>query len=54
MDPERWKDTAYYIRELPIPPRRKKQLIVQWCALLGVDMTHDMVVEVLGEEARRV
>jgi len=38
------------LRELPIPPRRKKQMLILWCKLTGAVLTRDMVEHVIPEE----
>ena len=51
--PERWVDWVLMIKPLPISPRRKKELICEWCNITGVALTREMVEEVLGLEAER-
>jgi len=31
------------LRELPIDPREKKYILIQWCKLHGVALTEDLV-----------
>jgi len=51
---DKWEDVVLFLLELPIPPRRKKQAIVEWAKYVGVALTHEMVVQVLGPLADRV
>jgi len=44
-----------WLQELPIPTRRRKEVLVEWCQAMEVALTVDAVVELLGplaEEAR--
>lgn len=45
---EEWQQVVIFIQKLPIPPRRKKELVVEWCNYVGAVLTKDMVEEVLG------
>lgn len=51
---EKWDDVIILLRTLPIPARRKKQLIIEWSKVVGVALTEEMVEAVLGPLARRV
>jgi len=51
---DKWDEVVIFLQELPIPPRRKKELIVEWTQYVGVTLTRDMVKEVLGLEADEV
>ena len=51
---EEWDDVVIFLQRLDIPPRRKKQLIVEWAKYVGAALTHEMVEAVLGELAGRV
>ena len=46
---EKWEDFVLYLQALPIDINDKKYLLIQWTKLVGVALTHDMVVAVLGE-----
>jgi len=46
---EKWDDFVLFLQALPIDANDKKYLIIQWCKIVGVALTHDMVVAVLGE-----
>jgi hypothetical protein len=46
---EKWEDFVVFLKALPIDLNDKKYLIIQWCQLVGVALTHDMVYAVLGE-----
>ena len=46
---EAWDDFVLFLQSLPIDINDKKYLLIQWCQIVGVALTHDMVVAVLGE-----
>ncbi len=48
LDPERQKEVEIYLRELPAPPRRKKEALIAWCRAVGVAVTREKVEAVLG------
>lgn len=50
----KWDEVVLFIQPLPIPARRKKELIVEWVNYVGAVLTRDMVEEVLGLEADEV
>ena len=41
--PEREDDVILLLAGLPIDPEDKKQLITEWCAIVGVALTREMV-----------
>ena len=47
LDPKRQKDVEIYLRELPVPPRRKKQALVAWCRAVGVAITKEKIESIL-------
>jgi len=51
---DKWDEVVLFIQGLPIPPRRKKELIIEWTNYVGAALTRDMVEEVLGLEADEV
>ena len=51
---EREEDVIVFLRTLPIPARRKKELIAQWAKYVGAALTRDMVEKVLGPLAGRI
>lgn len=51
---DKWQDVVLFLQELPIPERRKKELVVQWTQYVGAALTSDMVDEVLGPMGRRI
>ena len=51
---EAWEDVVLFLQRLPIPERRKKELIAQWAKYVGAALTHEMVEQVLGPLAGRV
>lgn len=50
---EKWEDVIILLQQLPVPPTRKKEILVDWCQYVGAVLTHDMVVLLLGELAER-
>ncbi len=54
LSKDKWDDFVLFLQTLPIPARRKKQLIVQWTKAVGAVLTRDMVKQVLGLEAEEV
>jgi len=51
---DKWNDVVVLLIQLPIPPRRKKELIVEWAKCVGAVLTEDMIKAVLGPLAREV
>jgi len=51
---KKWDEVVVFLIQLPIPPRRKKELIVEWCRCVGAVLTEDMIKAVLGPLAREV
>jgi len=51
---EREDEFILLLARLPIPPRRKKEVLVDWCKWTGAVLTHEMVERVLGEDERLV
>jgi hypothetical protein len=51
---EKWDEVVTLLIRLPIPERRKKQLIVEWAKVVGAVLTKEMVEQVLGPRAREV
>jgi len=48
LDPDRLDDVLIFLAGLPIAPEDRKQLLIEWCQLMGVALTRDMVEEALG------
>jgi len=51
---DKWDEVVTLLISLPIPERRKKELIVEWAKVVGAVLTEDMVRAVLGGKAREV
>jgi len=51
---DKWDEVVIFLQQLPIPPRRKKELIVEWTQFVGAVLTKDMVKDVLGIEGDEV
>jgi len=43
-----------WLQELPIPKRRAKEVLVEWCRAMEVAVTSDAMVELLGPLAEEV
>jgi len=52
LDPERKEDVLVFLRELPAPPRRRKEALVAWAQYVGLVLTKDDIRAILkpGEE----
>jgi len=48
--PEAKDDLIMFLAALDIPPRRKKQLLVEWGQLTGIILTREDFERLLGEE----
>lgn len=51
---DQWDEVVIFLQALPIEPRRKKELIVEWVNYVGAVLTREMIEEVLGLEYREV
>lgn len=51
---DKWDEVVILLQQLPIPPRRKKEIVVEWCQYVGAVLTRDMIEEVLGLDAEGV
>jgi hypothetical protein len=47
-------ETIAWLQELPIPARRRKEVMVEWCHAMEVAITSDVMVELLGPLAEEV
>lgn len=54
LDKDKEDDVAIFLLELPIPDRRKKELIAQWCNYVGAALTKDLVDKILGPNSGRI
>ncbi len=43
-----------WLQELPIPARRRKEVMVEWCHAMEVAITSDVMVELLGPLAEEI
>lgn len=48
LDKEKKDEVIMFLRQLPAPPRRKKQALIAWCKYVGAALTREMVEAVLG------
>jgi hypothetical protein len=49
------KEVVIFLQKLPVPARRKKEALVDWCKFVGAALTEELVKDLLGplaEEAR--
>jgi len=53
LHPDKKHDFIMMLMRLPVPPRRKKEVYVEWCKLTGVVLTKKDVDYLLGREAER-
>jgi hypothetical protein len=51
---DKWDEVVTLLITLPIPERRKKELVVEWAKVVGAVLTEEMIREVLGGKAREV
>jgi len=49
LDPDRLDDVLIFLAGLPIDPEDRKQLLVEWCQLMGVILDEDMVKRARAE-----
>jgi hypothetical protein len=54
LDKTKQPEVIKYLRALPIPARRKKEVLVEWTKEMEVALTNDAVVELLGPLAEEV
>ena len=52
LSPDRKDDFIMVLMRLPVPPRRKKELYVEWCKLTGTVLTREDVEYLLGRAVR--
>ena len=52
LDPKKKEDVLLFLRELPAPPRRRKEALVAWAQFVGIVLTKDDIKAILkpGEE----
>lgn len=48
LDKKKEDQFILLLQELPIPDRRKKELLVQWTNYVGAALTGDLVKKLLG------
>jgi len=48
LDPDRLDDVLIFLAGLPIAPEDRKQLLIEWCQLMGVALTREMVEKALA------
>jgi hypothetical protein len=51
---DKWDEVVIFLQKLPIPPRRKKEVIVEWANYVGAVLTRDMIERVLGLDAENI
>lgn len=50
---DKWEDFVLFLQQLPVPARRKKEILVEWTLVVGVALTKELVDQVLGPLAER-
>ena len=48
MTPERKDDVIAFLQRIPAPPRRIKQLYIEWCRVVGAALTREDLEKLLG------
>lgn len=48
LKPERKDDLILFLQRIPAPPRRLKQLYIEWCRYTGVALTREDLEKLLG------
>jgi len=48
LDPAKKEEVILFLAKLPGPARRRKEIYVGWCKLLGVAITQEDVEKVVG------
>lgn len=43
-----------FLQKLPIPPRRKKEVLIEWCQYVGAALTRDLIIRLLGVDVEEV
>jgi len=54
LKPERKDDVIAFLRQIPAPPRRLKELYIEWCRVVGAALTREDLEKLLGPLLRYV
>jgi len=49
LDPDKLDEVLIFLASLPIDPEDRKQLLMEWCRLMGAAITRDMVERAKAE-----
>jgi len=49
LEPDRLDDVLIFLAGLPIHPEDRKQLLMEWCQLMGIAIDRDMVERARAE-----
>lgn len=49
LEPDRKDDVIIFLAGLPIHPEDRKQLLLEWCQLMGIAIDRDMVERAKAE-----
>lgn len=49
LEPDRLDDVIIFLAGLPIHPEDRKQLLMEWCQLMGIAIDRDMVERARAE-----
>ena len=52
--PTKQKEAIWLLQHLAVAPRLKKEALIAWCKVVDVNLTREMVVELLGDDVDRV
>ena len=46
IKPEKWPQFRDWLNYMDLTPRERKELVVEWCRLTGVELTEEMIREI--------
>ena len=49
LDPDKLDEVLIFLASFPIDPEDRKQLLMEWCRLMGAAITRDMVERAKAE-----
>ncbi|GAH31619.1 unnamed protein product [marine sediment metagenome] len=49
LEPDKLDDVIIFLAGLPIHPEDRKQLLLEWCQLMGIAIDRDMVERARAE-----
>jgi len=54
IDPLMATETIQFIKALAVPPRLKKETLIAWTKAVEIQLTREMVIQLLGDDLDRV